>query len=216
MQTRGETTAQVCARRGTMQLISHALGARTLDKTTYRLLTMHVSRYRRLAASCTQLGQNILSGAYEDATTTTLTVRNRDLQKQFLRVNSLLSMSSALFQTALLLFDSISDDRNRATLTCNVVSVLRLQANWVLRHPLHYKSCLLKKKKIKPALIETSLLADAKLSPLVKESLYYLQQGLSHCVRANDELASAECGNAVCNNVALEMAQTLLTIGMHK
>lgn len=159
---------------------------------------------RRLAASCSQLGQSILSTALEANCTPTSTHTSE--------VNELLALAHALFYAALEAFESVDDRVNVGALTCNIVSVLRLQANWINHHGLIHKN---KSSKNKPQRKKAASQTSSKVfNATVIEVLSCLHRGLEFCELGHAKLTRAHHLSTVWNNISSEKAQTLLAIGL--
>ena len=174
-----------------------------------------VSCVRRLAASSSQLGQLLLSMAFEKK-------KNSDENREAERASflDLTTSSSFVFKCSYSLFTQISDSMNAATVSCNIASTLRCQANHTSSHcssqlskfapPFHLEkkdyrvSTLLKGKTPLPDHIAAAF-------ELLEESLQALN--VSQSLLRNSKPSKI---TALINaNLKSEEAQTLLNMGIY-
>jgi hypothetical protein len=131
------------------------------------------------------------------------------------RIESLLSMSQALFHMAYQIFNAINDYENIATCTCNITSVLRYKANWLMSTKLGDQKTKNKSKKKKSS---SSTVLKSTLPAQHELAIECLEQGLMHCQQSQTFLLKKEgiklCSRVAWNNLSLEIAHCLLTMGV--
>ena len=172
-----------------------------------------VSCVRRLAASSSQLGQLLLSTAFEKKKNNN---ENREAEKaSFL---ALTTSSSFVFKCSYSLFTQISDSINAATVSCNIASTLRCQANHTSSHcssQLSKFAFHLEKKDFRASTLlkGKTPLPDhlAAAFELLEESLQALNVSQS-LLRTSKPSKITALINA---NLKSEEAQTLLSMGIY-